>query len=160
MTAAAIRSAEAFRLAERVDGEAASPLEPALVARARERLEQRKPVARGAVTDAVALLVAVGARPPDQLGSGEKQIFIEVLPGPGEDTGSAGTPLETDPTISRPHELRPRCAGPIGQAVLAEHVPCQHGRRLGGNRIICVEPEQDERVACSAGGRAEAAVVV
>jgi hypothetical protein len=46
------------------------------------------------------------------------------------------------------------------EAVLAERVPAEHGRRLSGKPIICVEPEQDERVACSAVPRAEAAVVV
>jgi hypothetical protein len=35
-----------------------------------------------------------------------------------------------------------------------------HGRRLGGKRIVLFEPEQHERVACSAVQRAEAAVVV
>jgi hypothetical protein len=108
VTAAAVRSAEPLGLAECVDGEAASTLERAVVARARERLKKCEPVARRAVTDAVALPVAVGTRPSGQFGSGEKQVFIEVLPGAGEDTGSAGAPLETDPTISRPRELRPK----------------------------------------------------
>jgi len=108
VTAAAVRSVQPLGLAERMDGEAAGALEPKLVARARERLEKCEPIARGAVADAVTLLVAVGARPPNQFGSGEKQVFVEVVPGAGEDAGSAGTPLETDPAISRPGELRPR----------------------------------------------------
>jgi hypothetical protein len=61
------------------------------VAGARERLEEREPVARGAVADAVALFVAVGAGPPDQLGPGEQQLLVEILPGSGEDSRSART---------------------------------------------------------------------
>src|SRR6476646_2545169 len=68
---AAVRSGDPLRLGEGVDGEAARPLEPALVAGARERLEEREAVSRGAVAEAVALLVPVGARTPDELGAGE-----------------------------------------------------------------------------------------
>src|SRR5207248_9875061 len=78
VTATAVRRAEACDLTERVDGEAARALEPALVAGARERLEEREPVARRAMTDAVALLVAVGAGLPDQLGAGEQELLIEI----------------------------------------------------------------------------------
>src|SRR5881296_370975 len=67
VTAAAVRSAEPLGLAERVDGEPPRAPEPALVARACERLEEREAVARGAVAEAVALLVAMGAGSPDQL---------------------------------------------------------------------------------------------
>src|SRR5215210_3815530 len=108
VTATTVRSVEALDLAERVDGEAAGALEPALVAGARERLQEREPVARGAVADAVALLVAVGAGPPDQLRAGEQEFLVEILPGAGEDTRGAGAPLEADPTIPRPRELRSR----------------------------------------------------
>src|SRR5215218_3765197 len=107
VTAAAVRSAEPLGLAERVDGEAPRAPEPALVARACERLEEREAVARGAVADAVSLLVAVGAGPPDQLGAGEQQLLVEILAGAGEDAGSAGAPLETDAAVSA-SELRPR----------------------------------------------------
>src|ERR687895_2488767 len=107
-----------------MDGEPPRAPEPALVARACECLEEREAVARGAVADAVALLVAVRAGPPDQLGAGEEQLLVEILPGAGEDTVSAGAPLDTDPTISGPRELLPkRCAGPVGEAVIAERVP-------------------------------------
>src|SRR5918992_920477 len=94
VTAATVHSAEALDLAERVDGETSRSLEPALVAGARERLEEREPVARGAVADAVALLVTVGAGAPDQLGAGEHELLVEVLPGAGDDTRRAGAPLE------------------------------------------------------------------
>src|SRR5439155_1914013 len=97
VTATAVRRAEAFDLAERVDGEAARALEPAFVAGARERLEEREPVAGGAVANAVALLVAVGAGPPDQLGACEQQLLVEILAGSGEDSRSARAPLETNP---------------------------------------------------------------
>jgi hypothetical protein len=50
-------------------GELPRAPEPALVARACERLEEREAVARGAVAEAVALLVAVGAGSPDQVGA-------------------------------------------------------------------------------------------
>src|SRR5581483_830894 len=47
--AAAVRFREPIGLGERVDGKAASPLEPAFVIRARERLQEREAVPRGAV---------------------------------------------------------------------------------------------------------------
>ena len=62
VTATAVRSAEALDLAERVDGGAARALEPAFVAGARERLQEREAVARRSVAESVALLVPVGAR--------------------------------------------------------------------------------------------------
>ena len=97
VTAAAVHSAEPLGLAERVDGEPPRAPEPALVARACERLEEREAVARGAVAEAVALLVAVGAGPPDQLGAGEQQVLSKILPGAGEDSRGARAPPETDP---------------------------------------------------------------
>jgi hypothetical protein len=48
-------------------GELPRAPEPALVARACERLEEREAVARGAVAEVVALLVAVAAGSPDQV---------------------------------------------------------------------------------------------
>src|SRR5881227_3532455 len=119
VTATAVRRAEACDLAERVDGEAARALEPALVAGARERLEEREPVARGAVTDAVALLVAVGAGPPDQLGACQQQLLVEILPGAGDDTRRAGAPLEADAAVSA-GKLRTRRPRPVRQTALAE----------------------------------------
>ena len=53
-----------------MDGEAARAVEPPLVAGARERLEEREAITRGTVAEAVALLVAVRARTPDELGGG------------------------------------------------------------------------------------------
>src|SRR5207247_8576729 len=71
-TSAAL-GARALDLAERVHREPACPLEPALVARALERLQERVAVAGRAVADADALLVAVRSRAPGQLGSGQEQ---------------------------------------------------------------------------------------
>src|SRR6478672_2433006 len=96
VAAAAVRGGGPRRLGEGVDGEAARPLEPALVAGARERLEEREAVSRGAVAEAVALLVAVGARTPDELGAGDEEVLAEVVPRTGEDARRAGAPLEGD----------------------------------------------------------------
>src|ERR687895_1457321 len=103
-----------------MDGEPPRAPEPALVARACERLEEREAVARGAVAEAMALLVAVGAGSPDQLGAGEQQFLVEILPGAGDDTRRAGAPLETDSTIPSSHELRTWFARPVREAAFAE----------------------------------------
>ena len=55
-------------MAERVDREPPGTLEPTLVARAREGLEEREAVSGRAVAEAVTLHVAVRAGTPDQLG--------------------------------------------------------------------------------------------
>jgi hypothetical protein len=114
VAAPAIRHRDPLRLGERVDGEASGAFEPELVAGARERLQEREAVARGAVADTVALLVLVGARAPEELGAGKQEILVEVVPGAGDDTRSAGAPLEDDPAVSRARELRAWRAGPVG----------------------------------------------
>ena len=119
----AVRSGDPLCLGECVDGDAARPLEPVLIAGACERLEEGEAVARGAVAEAVALLVVVRARTPDELGAGEQEVLVEVLPGTGDDTRRAGAPLETDPAVSWPRELRPRRAGAEHESVLAERMP-------------------------------------
>src|SRR5205814_227790 len=113
VAAAAVRGGDPLRLGEGVDGEAARPLDPALVAGARERLQEREAVARGAVAEAVALLVAVGAGLPDQLRAGEQEVLAEVVPGAGEDARRAGAPLERDPAVSRTHERAARRSRPV-----------------------------------------------
>src|SRR4029079_13616642 len=60
-------------MCERVDGEPAPPLEPALVPGALEGLQERVPVPGGAVAEARALLRAGRASPPRQLGAGGQQ---------------------------------------------------------------------------------------
>jgi putative ABC transport system ATP-binding protein len=147
VAATAVRGSDPLRLREGVDGEAARPLEPALVAGARERLEEREAVTRGAVAEAVALLVAVGARTPDELGAGEQEVLVEILPGAGDDTWRAGAPLETDPTVSWPRELRTRRAGPVGEAVLAERMSRENGRALARDGSVWLETEQSECVS-------------
>jgi hypothetical protein len=149
-----------LRLGEGVDGEAACTLEPAFVAGTCERLEEGDAVPRGAVAESVALLVAVGAGLPDELGGGEQEIRVEILPGAGDDTGRAGAQLETDPTVSWPCELRTRHAGPVREAVLAERVSRQNLGALTRDGIVRLETEQSERVSRDAVERAEAAVVV
>src|SRR5919204_6040870 len=111
-----------------MDGEAARAVEPALVAGARERLEERESVARGAVADSVALLVAVRAGLPDQLGARKQQLLVEILPGAGDDPRRAGAPLEIDASVGG-GELSTRRARPIGETVLAECGAGEHGRR-------------------------------
>jgi hypothetical protein len=96
VAAAAVGGGEPVGLGERVDGEAAGALEPALVAGAREGFEEREAVAGRAVAEAVSFLVAVGAGLPDELGACEQEVLVEVVPGAGVDTRSAGAPLETD----------------------------------------------------------------
>src|SRR5439155_16909494 len=118
VAAATVRGGDPLGLCERVHGEAARALEPALVAGARERLEEREAVAGRAVAETVALFVAVRTRPPDQLGACKQQLFVEVVPRAGEDAGRAGAPLETDPTVSGPRELRTPRSGPVGEAAL------------------------------------------
>src|SRR5438034_2230852 len=130
VAAAAVRGGDPFRLCERVEGEASGAFEPALVAGAGERLQKREAVARGAVAEPVALLILVGACAPDELGAGEHEVLVQVVPGACHDTGSARAELETDPTVTWPLELRARHAGPVGEAILAERMSREDGRAL------------------------------
>src|SRR5204863_4015072 len=126
-----VRRGKALRLDERVEGETPGALEPALVAGARERLQEREAVPRRAVADPVPLLVAVRAGLPDQLGALEQELFVEILPGAGQDPGSSRAPLESDPAVGA-DELRTRRAGPVGEAALPKRGAGEHGRGLGG----------------------------
>src|SRR5207244_11836051 len=126
---------------------------------ARECLEWREAVPRGTVAEAVALLVPVGTRTPDELGAGEQEVLVEILPGAGDDTWRAGAPLETDPTVSWPRELRTRRAGPVREAVLAERMSRENGRALARNRTIWLEPEQNESDPRDTVERGESGVV-
>src|SRR5207244_9416724 len=150
MTAPAACGRNAVRLSEGVDSEAAGAFKPELVAGACERLEERKAVARGAVAEAVAFLVFVCAGLPDEFRAGEDEIFVEIVPRSHEDTWSAGAPLETDPTIARTRKLRARRAGPVGEAVLAERVPCENGCGIACEGLVSIAQEQGTRAArCS-----------
>ncbi len=159
VTAAAVCRAKSFGLAERMDREPPRSLEPAVVAGARERLEEGETVARSAVADAMTLLVAMRAGLPDQLGGSEQQFFVEVLPGAGGDTGRSGTPLEADAALCV-NELRTRRTGPVRETVLAEGSAGEHARRLSGKHVVRLEPEQRERIAGGAVKCAETAVVL
>src|SRR6185437_191243 len=108
----------------------------------------------------VAFLVLVRARAPDELGAGEHEILVEVVPGAGEDTRSAGAPLQHDPAVARARELRAWRAGPVGESVLAERVSREDGGALARDGVVRLETEQGECVARDAVERAEAAVVV
>src|SRR5207247_5674434 len=143
VAATAVGLGDAIGLDERVDGEAACAVEPALVGGACERLQEPEAVARGAVAKAVALLVPVGACPPDQLGAREQEVLVEVVPGAGEDAGSARAPLETGDLPA----WRPR---PVGQAVLADRVATEDSSGLGAERVLGLETPQGQRVARSA----------
>src|SRR5205085_5324766 len=77
VAAPAVRGGVALRLRERVESKAPGALDPPLVARAGEGFEEREAVARCAVAEAVAFLVAVGAGPPDELRSGEQETLVE-----------------------------------------------------------------------------------
>src|SRR5438046_1975589 len=115
-------------------GESACTLEPALVSGARKRLEKAEAVARSAVAKTVAFLVAVRSCLPDQLGAGEEQLFVEVVPRAGEDPGSARAPLQAA-------DLSARRAGPVGEAVLSDRVPGENGRRLARERLVRLDAE-------------------
>jgi hypothetical protein len=141
-----------------VHGEATCALEPALVAGACEGLEERESVAGGAVAKTVALFVAVRTRLPDQFGSRDHQLFIEVVPRAGEDARSAGAPLETDPTVPRPHELPTGRSRPVGEAVVADRMSGENGRGLARECLVRLESEQGEGVAGGTVEGAQAAV--
>src|SRR5262245_11299443 len=123
VAAPAVRGAYTLGLRERVKREAAGAVEPALVAGARERLEEREAVARRAVTEPVPLLVAMAAGVPDQLGAGEHEFLVQVVPGAGEDPRSTGAPLEADPAVTRTTQLSARRAGPVRHTTFADGVP-------------------------------------
>jgi hypothetical protein len=57
-----------------MDGKTAGALESELVAGARERLQEREAVTRGAVAETVALLILVSAGAPDELGAREHEV--------------------------------------------------------------------------------------
>ena len=93
-----------------------------------------------------------------------KEIGFEGLelavPRTGEDAWSARAPLETDPTVSGPHERPARRARPVGETALEHRILGEDCRRLCGERLIRTEPEQRKSVACGAVQGAQTAVVV
>src|SRR5205085_10937837 len=97
---------------------------------------------------------------PDELGPGEQEVLIEVVPRAGEDTGGTGAPLETDSTISRAHERTAGSSRPVGQAVRTHRVPGENRCGLAREAIVRLEAEQGKRVSGCAVQRAQAAVVV
>src|SRR5436309_7097723 len=141
VAAAAVCDAKAFGLEERMDGEPPRALEPALVAGARERFQERETVAGRAMAEAVTLLVAVRAGSPDQLGRFEEQLLVEVVPRAGGDAGRAGAPLEADEAL-RVGELGTRRTGPVCEAVLTQGGTGEHLRHVGRKRVVPLEPEQ------------------
>src|SRR5690349_2327552 len=153
VAAAATCGRDPVGLPERVHGDAARAFEPALVAGAREGLQEPEAVPRGAVAEAVALLVSVCAGLPDQLCSREHKLLVEVVPRAGEDAGGSGAPLQA-------LRLPGRRAGPVGEAVLSGCIAREDSGGLAGKRLVRLDPEQCERVARGAVQRAQAAVVV
>src|SRR3954469_2895420 len=82
------------RLRQGVHREAARAFEPQLVLRPLECGEQGEAVARGAVADPVPLLLARRADPPDELGTGEQELLVEIVARGGDDSGPGRAPLE------------------------------------------------------------------
>src|SRR5437773_11563278 len=105
------------------------------------------------------LLIAVRAGSPDQLGSSQQQLFVEVLPGAGDDTRRTGAPLEASVAICT-SEPRTRRTGPVGETSLAEGRTGEHARRVSGKRVVWLETEQGKRIAGSTVNCAETAVIV
>src|SRR5204862_8122600 len=83
-------------LRERVDGEAAAPLEPELVAGALEGLQERISVPGSAVAETRAFLLAVRARVPGQLGTCDQELLVEVRRRGGDHPGRTVAPLQAD----------------------------------------------------------------
>ena len=77
-----------------------------------------------------------------ELGAGEYEVLVEILPGAGDDTRRPRAPLETDPTVSWPGELRPRRARPVREAFLAERMPLENSRALVCDGSVGLETEQ------------------
>src|SRR5581483_2716590 len=139
VAAAAVRHRDPLCLSERVDCEPARALKPELILRACECLEEREAVAGGSVTEAVALLVAMRAGSPDQIGRRQQQPLIEVVPRPRDDPRSAGAPLEANPTVPRPRERPTGCSWPIGEAAVADCMSGKHGRGLASKCFVGLE---------------------
>src|SRR5579884_3755595 len=160
VAAATSRGCDALGLRERVESEAAGTLEPALVAGPRERLEEREAVAGGAVAETVALLVTVGACPPDELGAGEQELLVHVAPGAGDHSRGAGAPLQADAAVPWSHERPFRCARPVRQTAAVHGVPIEERCGRARESSVSLEAEQGERVPRGSVQRAEAVVVV
>ena len=86
--------------------EPSCPLEPELVARALEDLEERVAVSRRPVADARSLLHAGRSRLPGQLGAAQEQVLVEVRRCTRNDSGRPGAPLE--PRARLVHRLEGR----------------------------------------------------
>ena len=83
----------------------------ALVASARERLQEREAIARRTVAETVAFLVLVGARVPDELGAGEYEVLVEVVRRAVDYTRRAGAPLEAEPARLNTYANSAICRG-------------------------------------------------
>src|SRR3982075_683708 len=82
-------------LRERVHRECARTLEPPFVAGAFERLQERVAVPRGAVTEAGAFLLGLRRSCfPDQLGTREQELLVEVAACLRDDSRRAVAPLQ------------------------------------------------------------------
>src|SRR2546428_5989904 len=82
-----------------MDRKSPRTLEPFLVARALEGLEERVAVPGGPVADAGSFLECRRPRVPWKLCAGEEQVFLEVVGGGDHDAGPARAPLDADLTI-------------------------------------------------------------
>src|SRR5581483_10830367 len=119
VAAAAALGASPFDPGECVDGEAPGPVEPAPVLCTLEGLEEGIAVPGGAMADRRALLPAVRAGPPDELGRGEQELLVEVVGSRADDARRAAAPLEPDLAVGT-GEVRPLEVGPVREARLDE----------------------------------------
>src|SRR5205823_13071169 len=106
-----------LELCERVQREPARALEPALVARERECLQERVAVAGGPVAEPRAL--AEPARLPGQLGSAEQQLVVEELADRRDDARRAVAPLHAHLAVAL-DERAARTRGPRRELVLPD----------------------------------------
>src|SRR5206468_4219891 len=109
---------EPLDLRQRVNREAPRPLEPELVASALERLQERVPVPGGAVADTRTLLEAGRPGSPDELGTGQQELLVEVLRGPVDDARRSGAPLDADLAVVRVHQVAVFLERPVREPVL------------------------------------------
>src|SRR3954453_18579837 len=144
-------------LGERMDGEAAGPLEPALVAGALEDLQEGEPVAGRAVAGTRALPGRVGPRLPRELGACEQQLLVEIRRSGGDDPRRAVTPLQPNPAPAGRRRCPSRGGRPVDQPVLDHGFAREHLGGLAPQRFAPLALGLQERVHVADGavGRAE-----
>src|SRR5436190_6695037 len=128
-----------------MDGEPACALEPSFAACTGEGLQEREAVARGAVTEAVPLLVAVGAGPPRQLGAGEEQVLVQVIGSRSDHSRGAVAPLEPDDAVIA-LEAVPRDGRPGRESLFDNRLARENGRGVAPKRLAPLTADLQERM--------------